>query len=612
GKQLVAYLVPAPGSPAPARATLRAGLKHVLPDYMIPSVFVALEELPLTAHGKLDRRALPAPVPNLEPESEYQAPRTPVEAALAEVWAEVLGLERVGVGDNFFELGGDSILTIQVVSRARAAGLYFSSKELFVNQTISELAPVVKVLDADSASTEPVVGPVPLTPIQHWFFDTHTSNPHHFNQSVLADLTPVLDEGALERALGALLAHHDALRMRFERAEGHWRAHNAPVGDFAGTPLSRHDVSGLTEEDQHHAMVRIADEVHASFDLGAGPLLTAALFTRGAGRAPALFLAAHHAVVDGVSWRILLDDLDTAYQQIVSGEAADLGPKTTSFRDWAHRVGEFVASGRLDGELDYWVSASHAGESPLTAATPGPERATDSVTDGVSVRLSAEDTDALLRGAPAAYRTRINDVLLSALTWALSRRAGCRRVAIDLEGHGRDEIIDGADLSRTVGWFTTMFPVVLEVPEGFEPGDGAGPPWREVIRSVRRQLRGVPGNGFGYGALRYLGSPEARQRLADAGPGPQIGFNYLGQFDAAAREQGRGLYRAVHSSIGRNHDPAENGTHLVEVLGGVRDGRLGFSWLYQPGRVNPAGVRALAEDFAEALRGIARDCRGPR
>jgi amino acid adenylation domain-containing protein/non-ribosomal peptide synthase protein (TIGR01720 family) len=607
-KQLVAYLVLAPDSPAPSRAALRAGLKHVLPDYMIPSAFVVLDALPLSAHGKLDRRALPAPVATAEPESEYVAPRTPIETALAEVWAEVLGLDRVGVEDNFFALGGDSILTIQVVSRARAAGLYFSSKELFVNQTIGELAPVVKALDADRASTEPVVGPVPLTPIQHWFFDTHTTNPHHFNQSVLVDLAQDVADDALEQALEVLLVHHDALRMRFEHVEGHWRAYNAPVEGVPRTLLSRHDLSELPEQDQRETMVRIADAVHTSFDIGRSPLLKAALFARGPGRPPSLFLAAHHTVVDGVSWRILLDDLDTAYQQIARGETADLGPKTTSFRYWAQRLGELVAAGSLDDELDYWAGTSDAGELPLDPATGAAGAATQSV----SLQLSVEDTDALLRCAPTAYRTRINDVLLSALTWALCRWAGRHQVAIDLEGHGREEIVEGVDLSRTVGWFTTMFPVVLTVPEGLEPRDCTEPPWRNLIRSVRRQLRAVPNNGFGFGALRYLGSPAARQRLADAGPGPQIAFNYLGQFDGTARDPGRGLYRAVHASIGCNHEPADRGTHLLEVLGGVQDGRLGFSWLYQPDRHDQASVQAVANDFAQALRGIARDCRSPR
>jgi non-ribosomal peptide synthase protein (TIGR01720 family) len=268
-------------------------------------------------------------------------------------------------------------------------------------------------------------------------------------------------------------------------------------------------------------------------------------------------------------------------------------------------VGEYVASGTLEQELDYWATAAQAGVLPIDQTTGKPGDA-----PSVSLLLSAEDTDALLRSAPTAYRTRINDVLLSALAWALCRWTGSNRVAIDLEGHGREEIFDGVDLSRTVGWFTTMFPVVLAVPEGI--ASRAEPPWRDLIKSVRRQLRAVPNNGFGFGALRYLGSPAVRERLTEAGPGSQIVFNYLGQFEGAAREPGRGLYQAVHSSIGLDHEPADRGAHLLEVLGGVQNGQLGFSWFYQPDRHHHATVHTVAGDFAEALRGIARDCRSPR
>ncbi|MGH3799015.1 MAG: amino acid adenylation domain-containing protein, partial [Pseudonocardiaceae bacterium] len=596
-QRLVAYLVAEPGSAGPSAAAVRAGLKQVLPDYLIPSVFVLLDALPLTSHGKLDRSALPAPDGLTEPESEYLAPRTPIEQALADLWADILGLAQVGVGDNFFELGGDSILTIQAVSRARQAGLHFGSKDLFRNQTIAELAPTVTVLETQRAGREPVVGPVELTPIQHWFFHTHPVNPNHFNQSMLMELVDHANERALGRAFDALLVHHDALRIRFERLDGQWQAHHAPVAGVQVLP--RHDLSQLADESHLAAMTEVADAVHASLDLGRGPLLRAVLFTRGAGRGSYLFLVAHHVVVDGVSWRLLLDDLDTAYHQALRGQACDLGPKTTSFRDWAQRLGEHVAGGGLDHELDYWADASRAGQLPVDLAPGQPAGAAQRV----SLQLRTEDTDALLRSAPTAYRTRINEVLLSALAWALCRWTGHRRVAIDLEGHGREEILDGVDLSRTVGWFTTMFPVALTVPDGPEPR------WRDLIRSVRRQLRAVPNNGFGFGALRYLGSPAARQRLAVAGPGPQIAFNYLGQFDGVGRDPGPGLYWAVHGSLGQAHDPADPGAHLLEVVGAVQHGQLGFSWFYQPDRLSQASVQAVVDDFAEALRGIAADCR---
>jgi non-ribosomal peptide synthase protein (TIGR01720 family) len=389
--------------------------------------------------------------------------------------------------------------------------------------------------------------------------------------------------------------------MRYERVDGAWRQRNAPVEPVP--VLQAHDLSDVDTGQQPAAMEKVADDVHASLDLGTGPLLKAALFTLGEGQRPHLFLAVHHLVVDGVSWRILLDDLDSAYRQAVRGDAVDLGPKTTSFRDWAQRLSEYVAGGGLDRELEHWTGAVDAGRLPVdhTAA----ESAADSSAPvrTVSVTLEAEDTDALLRSAPTAYRTRINDVLLAALAWALSRWTGSSRVAIELEGHGREEVLDGVDLSRTVGWFTTMFPVALDVPDDDEPA------WRALVKSVRRQLRTIPGNGFGFGALRYLGSPEARDRLASGTPGPQIAFNYLGQWDGASQEADTGLVRAVHGSLGQDHDPADRGPHLLEIVGAVQAGRLEFSWYYQPDLHDESTVEAVAGDFADALRRIARDCR---
>jgi non-ribosomal peptide synthase protein (TIGR01720 family) len=600
---------------------------------MIPAAWQALDSLPLTPSGKLDHRALPpaalssysaAMSGDDDPASPgaggaaYAPPSTPVEKALALIWADVLGLDRVGIHDNFFDLGGDSILSMQVISRARQRGLSYAAKDLFQHQTIAGLAPhVAGVPDGGPAAREPVTGPVTLTPIQREFLAAGRVSPHHFNQSMLVELAPGTDEGILARALDALTVHHDALRTRFESDGGQWRAavspparpaQSAQPAQFAWSAravpggdalLTRCDLPGTDSDARLEAMVKVADDVHASFDLAAGPLLKAVLFTREPD-GPYLFLAAHHLVIDGVSWRILLDDLEVAYGQIATGQEPDLGTPTTSFRDWAGRLRDLAASGQLDDELDRWAEIA-ATPATLPADRP-PAQDPAAQPPLVSVLLDPADTEALLRAAPSAYRTRINDVLLAALARALCQWTGRDRAVIDLEGHGREDILDGVDLSRTVGWFTTIYPVALDVPGG----DGQ-PDWRTVIKSVRRQLRAIPGNGIGYGALRYLGPPAARERLA-AGPGPQIAFNYLGQWDARDQAGGR-LYRAVHGAFGQDHDPADHGPHLLEVVGAVQDGRLGFTWYYRPEVHDHSTIQAVAADFAAALREIAADCR---
>ncbi|MFE2757349.1 condensation domain-containing protein, partial [Actinosynnema sp. NPDC059335] len=554
-KRLVAYVVG-------EVAKLREFLGETLPDYLVPSAFVPLAELPVSPNGKVDRARLPEPDFTAAGGAEYVAPSGPVEEVLAAVWADVLGVPRVGAEDNFFTLGGDSILSMQVVARARQAGYRFSTRDLFTHQTVASLAPVVAVEVSSAADRAPVVGDVPLTPIQHWFLHSGRRNPHHFNQSHLVELDPAVDVDALRRALGVLVAHHDALRLRFTLEDGVWRQHNDDV----------RDVDVLTVVDDPAALERVADEVHASFDLASGPLFRAVLF--GPGREqPLLLLVAHHLVVDGVSWRILLDDLETAYR------GGDLGAKTTSYREWARRLEEHVLGGALDDEVGYWTREFP----PFPQPSDAPE--------AVTVELSEEDTEAVLRGAPAVYRTRINDVLLTALAWALSRWTGSSRVAVDLEGHGREDVLD-VDLSRTVGWFTTVFPVSLEVPDGT---------WRDRVKAVRRQLRAVPANGFGYGALRQHGL------VPDTGR-PSVSFNYLGQFDGGSAES-TGLYRAVRPSVGEANDPSDVGDHLLDVVGEA--GRtLGFTWYYHPSALSAAEVGAAAADFAAALRAIAADCRG--
>ena len=587
-RRLVGYVVPAPGR-EPDAAGLRAFLRGRLPEHLVPAAFVPLAAFPVQASGKLDRSALPVPEFG-SADAERVAPRTPVETVLATVWAQVLGLPEVGVHDNFFELGGDSILSIQVVTLARQHGLALRSKDVFLHQSIAALAGQVTAAGAEDAEDVPVVGAVPLTPIQRWFFDTHSGAPQHFNQSVLLDIPSDVDEAALAAACAALLAQHDALRLRFARdAAGEWHADIPPV---RACDLPHHHRYASDAE-----VTAVADRLHAGFDLATGPLFTAMLFGAGDGPTRYLFLAAHHLAVDAVSWRILLTDLATAYRQASHGQPIDLGRRTSSVRDWARRLAEHTASGGFDAQLDHWLA------SPIV---PLPARPGGGPQSEVSVRLDREATGALLRSAPAAYRTRINDVLLAALAHAVTRWTGTDHVTIDLEGHGREELFDDLDVSRTVGWFTSVHPVTIAV-------DDAEQPWRQRVRTVRRQLRATPDNGIGFGALRYLAAPETRARLA-AHEAP-IAFNYLGQWDSNdSGDSGEpdGLLRAVHGALGREQADADGGAHLIEVAGGVQDGELVFSWLYRASRLDDAAVRAVAEDFLAALASIAADVRRPK
>ncbi|MGH4003137.1 MAG: amino acid adenylation domain-containing protein, partial [Pseudonocardiaceae bacterium] len=594
-RRLVAYIVAAREGHAPTTMALREFLGEVLPGYMVPSAFVALDALPLTPNGKLDRRALPAPDIDAT-RLGYVAPRTEVERVVAQVWAEVLGLERVGVEDNFFELGGDSILSIQMVSRARKAGLDLTSKDIFLHQTVAELAAAQAPAAPEVPAHQPIAGPAPLSPIQQWFFATHGTLTH-FTQSVLVELTEDLDQNALRTALDAVVKHHDALRLRFIPTDGGWQ--QEPVPDERAEVFQRRDLSTLDATHQQAAVEEAALAAQTGLNLGTGPLVRAVLFDRGVARRPQLFVTIHHLVIDGVSWRILFDDLETAYRRARTGQPVELEPVRTSFTQWSHRLTEHVRSGGLDDDLAFWGEVSRSASTGLPVDHAGVNTAGSA--RSVTVRLGREDTDALLRDVPRVYRTQVNDVLLSALGRVLSRWTGRGRVLVALEGHGREEILDGVDLSRTVGWFTTQFPVALR--------SCVNARWGQAIKSVKEQLHAVPSRGLSYQALSYLSRPDSPAGVLRGVPLPHICFNYHGQVELASGEQA--LIRGGDAGIGQNMAPEELRTYLLDVTGVVDGGQLELSWLYSDQVHHEATVQRLATEMIQALREIVEHCAQP-
>ena len=516
--------------------------------------------------------------------------RADAESTLARIWADVLGVD-VGADDNFFELGGDSILSIQVISRARESGLDLSVGDIFVHQTVAALARAARA-PRQAPAQDAVSGVVPLTPIQRWFFETQPRHPGYFTQSMLVELTRQADEQALRRAFDAVLAHHDALRLRFTRgADGEWRQYNPPWTE-PDQVLTRHDLSAADAQESREAIAAMSARLSAGLDLAAGPLVKAVLADRGT-QPPALLIVAHHLVIDGVSWRLLLDDLGRAYRQALGDDAIDLGPKTTSFRDWARGLSAHVASGGLDGERDYWAAVGrHAGPAlPTDTAAPagtGLARSTRTVT----ASLSAAETRDLLQRVPGAYRTQVNDVLLAALGRVLSRWTGQPRAYIDLEGHGREDLLDGVDLTRTIGWFTTIYPVALDLP--------ADRDWGGVLKSVKEQLRSVRNHGLGFGALRYLGGHPGCPR-------PPVSFNYLGRFDWRLGEP----FRAVPGGLTADAHPDSPRPHPLDVVGAITGDRLELTWYYSCDLHHESTVRRLAAEMTDALREIIGHCAQP-
>jgi len=535
-QQLVGYLVAKEDQKLPTLRDLRERLATRLPEYMVPSLFIPLARLPLSPNGKVNRKALPSgEEERLESVETFVAARDPVEEALATIWRQVLRREQIGVHDNFFELGGDSILSLQVVSLAARAGLQLTARQVFAHNTIADLAAVAGSATEVEAEQGAVVGSVPLTPIQHWFFEQERAEPHHFNQAFFLAARPLPDHHLMRRVIERLMVHHDVLRSRFEvKPSGAVEQRILAPAGLADEVLT-FDLSNLGSEVRATTMRRLVGRTHASLNLARGPIFRCVLFDLGAERGARLFSVMHHLVMDGVSWRIFLEDLPNLYLEMAGESSASeeaeplaaLAAKSSSYQAWARRLAEYATDSALPrGEMEHWIGLRSGGPVELQRDGEGGENL-ESTCRSIELKLSAPETVALLEEVPRAYRTRIDDVLLTAVSGALREMAG-GPVLIDLEGHGREAPFEEIDLSRTLGWFTTIYPVLLD------PGAESAP--GEALMTVKEQLRAVPGKGLGYGVLRYLASEEVRGQLA-ALPQAQISFNYLGQLDRAAQSK---------------------------------------------------------------------------
>ncbi|ASG24403.1 non-ribosomal peptide synthetase [Nitrospirillum viridazoti] len=573
--RLVGYVVPAAGAEVDV-AALTARLAQVLPTHMVPARLISIPILPVTTAGKLDRAALPAP--RWETDGQV-APRDAREATLARLWADALGQATVGVTDNFFEIGGDSILALQIVARARAQGLRFTPRQLFDRQTIAALAPVVEVTSEVAQELPVPDGPSPLTPIQAWFFGQPIPRRQRWNQSVLLACDRLLDRDTLAGAMAALGHHHDALRLRFHQdADGAWtQSHAAEAGIVLdeGTAQTVADVT------------RLCDEAQDGLDLGQGPLMRARLICLPDG-AQRLFLVAHHLVVDGVSWRVLLDDL----RALTTGPCLDrtLPARTAPFAVWARRLAELAQAPAIRAQLSFWQAALDT--SPLPVDRPGaPNTRRHAVTR--TLRLDAERTQALLTTAPAAYRTRIDVLLLAAVAEAVRRTWKRAAVTVHLEGHGREPLFPELDLERTVGWFTSVYPVRLQA------GDG----WDGTVRQVKEALRAVPDGGIGFGLLRHLADDAAtRDALAAS---VSLSFNYLGQFDGVMRD---GPWRAATEECGGGTDPDAPLGALLSVDGQILDGVLALHVRHSTALFRQDTAAAFLAAYEDALAGVIDHC----
>ena len=588
-KRLVGYFTGTADS-----AKVRAALAERLPSYMVPTALVEIDSLPLTVNGKLDTRALPAP--EYQDVDSYRAPSDAVEETLAGIYAQVLGLERVGVDESFFELGGDSILAMQVVARARAAGVLCRPRDVFVEQTVARLAQAATVVDAESDVAADGVGPVIATPIIRWLEDQKAAGSpvDHFNQTVVVQAPVGTTEADVLVMMQAVLDRHAMLRLRvFDDGADGWSL-EVPEPGSVDACSRLHTVDVLTDEAVVHAGLQL--------NPAAGVVLSA-VWVRSTGRLVAIV---HHLAIDGVSWRILLEDLNFGWSQHRAGQQVVLPESGTPFAQWASLLVEHAYRSHVVAEADTWRQIA-----AVPAALPAvcPESDTQTTAGNLSVFLDVEITRILLGEVPAAFHAGIHDILLIAFALAVTEFLGSGEtpICIDVEGHGRDEELAGdVDLSRTVGWFTAKYPVALEV---------VGLSWAQVaagdaklgtvIKDVKEQLRAVP-DGLNYGVLRYLNSEVDLE-----GPDPAIGFNYLGRQGATTADASGNAWQICWDGLAHispSVKPPIPLTHTLMLNAGTIDTDigpvLGGAWMWAPSALNQAQVTRLSQLWFEALAGI--------
>ncbi len=613
-KQLVAYIVPHKNSGELGdsgaskgefafREALQDHLQKSLLSHKIPSVFVILEQLPHTPNGKIDRKALQEKEVPTQLAQEYVAPTTEIEKQLCELWQNLLKVKKVGVTENFFAIGGDSILAIQAVTQAAKEDLVFTTRQLFKSQTIEKLAPQVNSELQVLAPQESISGDQILIPIQREFVSTDLTEQHHYNQSVLLTLPEDFTLDALQKIVSALYQRHDALRLSVKDNKASYIPFTEQCVERA---VQCRDLGQLQGEKWELELAKLGAEAKTGLSLVEGDVFRAVLFegqreSEGKTNQRRLLLTLHHMVVDGVSWRILLQDMATAFEQWQQLKTIELSPKTSSFQQWGDYLLDYADSDVLLSEKSYWLV--HASEQ-VNALPVDHENACDnsiSISKTISFELAEWQTQALLNDCTSAYRTQVNDLLLSALYLALQQWTGQNAFRIDLESHGREDLTETLDLTQTVGWFTSVFPVTLALESEASI--------QEVIKTVKERLRKVPNNGIGFGLLKHMAAHEdaSGNDFSQAkGSASEILFNYLGQFDQVINKES--AFQLASEAVGDDVSVERQRGHSLELNGMVTGGKLGFSLRFNGQQYKQETMESLLQGIESALNQVIKHC----
>ena len=591
-QQLTAYVVKK-GADSGEISELQAHLKARLPAYMVPTSFVMLDAFPLMPNGKVDRRQLPLPVPRTEKRSAVVEEMTAIERQLAEIWSSVLGTE-IGIHDDFFEMGGDSLLSIQIVARARREGLVLKPSDLFDYPTVAQLAQLgQEAEDRQGQASQLILGDVALTPIQNWFFGQNTTKPAHWNQAVWLTAQSGIKVEALQTAVRALLTYHDALRARFWRDDscGSWRQAFLPLP--AELPITHHHL--LTPSNSAASEIEaIVTDAHADLSLEMGDLFRV-IHIATADQIDSIVLLAHHLLVDAVSWRILLADFQTYYGAAVQNKQIEQPPPTTSLQTWSQRLVAYADSPAILATAEYWLDPRFKQAMAIPADFPESSSSNQNTVESartISSELGQVGTQAILQTVCTAYHVDMDEVLLAALALTLGRWLARDSLLIALEGHGREPLFADLDVSQTVGWFTTVYPVQLSTATDIDLGQN--------LLGIKEQLRAIPHNGLSYDLLRYLNEERDMAQTLKRFPEPQFLFNYLGRVDGALPAVGE--LRVASELVGVARHPADARFYRIEVNAYIKENNLCTVWSYSDNLHQAKTIEQLATQFVETLR----------
>ncbi|WP_066495485.1 non-ribosomal peptide synthetase [Abyssisolibacter fermentans] len=567
---------------------IRKFLSKRLSDYMIPSYFIYIEKIPITTNGKIDREALLKLDIDTNTSVEYEAPRNDIEEILLKIWQEVLSINRdIGINDNFFEIGGDSIKAIQISARLQKYNLKIEVKNIFKYPTIKQLSFYVKDIMIKTEQSL-ITGYVNLTPIQKCFFQKNITDMHHWNQSVMLYREEGFKEEIIKKAFREIEKHHDALRIVYKKRGKKVKQINRGLE----RDLIDIEVYDLGVEYEKSIEER-ANRIQGSIDLYKGSLVKLALFKTE--RGDYLLIVIHHLIIDGVSWRILFEDFTTVYEQIENGHAINLPLKTTSFKEWAQRLSEYSKNKELLKTTRYWSDIESIDILPL----PMDDKAIDNKlkdSNNIFIQLSKEETENLLGEVNKAYNTEINDILLSAIGVTIKEWTGHNKVLINVEGHGREEIIENVDITRTIGWFTSQYPVVIDMNKSDELA--------YVIKNTKETLRRIPNKGIGYGILKYMTPKEYKEEI-NFKLVPEINFNYLGQIDADINNN---LFEMSNISAGNAMSINSERCYTLDIGGVISKGVLNIRVNYNYHQYKKETIFQLVNMYKKNLQRIINHC----